>query len=129
MTFERQFFTLHYLQYNYMWRCWLWIYAKDLPNLGRTKKKFYIWRRQRETCLRKKQRRFCVKQGHTSACFLSFKILDTFRRFFSFSGDSFNFTFFFGGIFYQMYWANIFPYVFIKFSTRISNFSVHRPDN
>ena len=46
------------------------------------------------------------------------------------SGDSFNFTFFSGGIFYQMCLANVFLCVFIKFSTRIkSNFSSYRQDN
>ena len=45
------------------------------------------------------------------------------------SGYSFNFTFLFGGTFYQMCLTNFFPCAFIKSSAKINNFSAHRQDS
>ena len=80
-------------------------------------------------CLGKNKKNCWVKQGRTSACSLSFKISSSSVQIKFISGDSFNFSFFFGGIFYKLGLKNVFLSVFIKFSTRINNFSTHWQDN
>ena len=93
---------------------------------------------EKEMCLRKKQEVIGsnkVVLPHTFSVLKSLAHSDnnwtsSSVQFKYISGNSFNFTFFFGVIFYQMCLRNVFLCVFIKFSTRINNnFSTHRQDN
>ena len=94
--------------------------------------------KKKRNMFKKKAGSWWVKQGRTSPYFLSFKILTLSNnnrtspsvQIKFISGDSFNFTFIFEDIFYQMCLTNVFLCVFITFSTKInSNFSTHRQDN